>query len=278
MLTRVSSAMPTTETSDDAFKRRMNSLISGGTEIRSACGSRMRRQMSPRGTERRRRLALTARQGVERAAQDFRLVGPRRQRQPANRCDQRRDIETVFGEEVIDEQQQHQQRHAAEHADIGAAEAFAPYLSRQARGAHRRANQEADRDAGERYGERRRRRPGQITEGVKDDSRMHRNEGSLLRAPQRVPSPRAGRGRGVSASGGDGAIIARPSPRLSRRPGERDDRRQIAGSGTVLGRSMVWPNHFFWIAATVPSPSSLTSAALIASSSVLSSSRPTQEK
>ena len=49
MLTRVSSAMPTTETSDDAFKSRMNSLISGGTEMRSACGSRMRRQISGPG-------------------------------------------------------------------------------------------------------------------------------------------------------------------------------------------------------------------------------------
>ena len=46
MLTRVSSAMPTTETSDEALSRRMNSLMSGGAEILSACGMRMRRQMS----------------------------------------------------------------------------------------------------------------------------------------------------------------------------------------------------------------------------------------
>ncbi len=46
MLTRVISAMPTTETSDEALMRRMNSLISGGIEMRSACGSRMRRQRS----------------------------------------------------------------------------------------------------------------------------------------------------------------------------------------------------------------------------------------
>ena len=46
MLTRVSSAMPTTETSDEALISRMNSLMSGGVEILSACGRRMRRQMS----------------------------------------------------------------------------------------------------------------------------------------------------------------------------------------------------------------------------------------
>ena len=46
MLTRVSSAMPTTETSDDALSKRMNSLMSGGTEIFNACGRRMRRQIS----------------------------------------------------------------------------------------------------------------------------------------------------------------------------------------------------------------------------------------
>ena len=33
MLARVSSAMPTTETSDEAFRRSMNSLINGGADI-----------------------------------------------------------------------------------------------------------------------------------------------------------------------------------------------------------------------------------------------------
>ena len=62
MLTRVSSAMPTTDTSDEALMRRMNSLISGGIEMRSACGSRMRRQRSSAGVaERDRRLVLAAR-------------------------------------------------------------------------------------------------------------------------------------------------------------------------------------------------------------------------
>ena len=161
MLTRVSSAMPTTETSDEALSSRMNSLISGGTEMRSACGSRMRRQISSRRiAERRRRLGLAARHGVERAAQDLRLIGARRQRQPADRRDQRRDVEAVLGEEVVDEQQQHQQRHAAKHADIGAAETLEPLPPREARGADRRADHEAERDAGERNGERRPRRLG----------------------------------------------------------------------------------------------------------------------
>ena len=44
MLTRAQSAMPTTETSDEALISRMNSLMSGGVEIRSACGRRTRRR------------------------------------------------------------------------------------------------------------------------------------------------------------------------------------------------------------------------------------------
>ena len=48
--------------------------------------------------------------------------------------------------------------------------------------------------------------------------------------------------------------------------------------GTVFGSAMAWPNHFFWIAAMLPSSSIFISAALIASVSDLSSSRPTQEK
>ena len=46
MLTRVSSAMPTTDTSEEALRSRMNSLMSGGIEMRNACGSSTRRQIS----------------------------------------------------------------------------------------------------------------------------------------------------------------------------------------------------------------------------------------
>ncbi len=53
---------------------------------------------------------------------------------------------------------------------------------------------------------------------------------------------------------------------------------QMEGSGTVFGRSMVWPNQVFWILAISPLASTLRIAALMASISVLSSSRPTQEK
>ena len=119
MLTRVSSAMPTTETSDDALRSRMNSLMSGGVEMRSACGRRMRRQTSrPAEAERGRRLALTARHSVERAAQDFRLISGRRQRKAADRRDDRRHVEPVFGEKIVNEQELHEQRNAAKHADI----------------------------------------------------------------------------------------------------------------------------------------------------------------
>ena len=122
MLARVSSAMPTTDTSEDALSRRMNSLMSGGTERRNACGSRMRRQIAPPAKPKRdRRLGLAARHSIERAAQNLRLIGGRRQRQPADRGDDRRQVEAEFGEEVIDEQQQHQQRNAAKDADIDAA-------------------------------------------------------------------------------------------------------------------------------------------------------------
>ena len=53
---------------------------------------------------------------------------------------------------------------------------------------------------------------------------------------------------------------------------------QMIGSGTVLGNSIVCPNQVFWIFAISPSDSTLRIAALIASISDLSSSRPTQEK
>ena len=53
---------------------------------------------------------------------------------------------------------------------------------------------------------------------------------------------------------------------------------QMLGSGTVFGKSIVCPNQVFWIFAIVPSASTLRIAALMASISVLSSSRPTQEK
>ena len=97
--------------------------MSGGVEMRSACGIRMRRQMSRRAeAERGRRLALAARHGVERAAQDFRLKSGRREREPADRRHDRRHVEAVFGEKVIDEQELHEQRNAAKHADIGRAQ------------------------------------------------------------------------------------------------------------------------------------------------------------
>ena len=69
MLTRVSSAMPTTDTSDEALIRRMNSLMSGGVEI----SQRLRQKNAPPDieageAERRRRFPLPARHGVERPA------------------------------------------------------------------------------------------------------------------------------------------------------------------------------------------------------------------
>ena len=69
--------------------------------------------------ERGRRLTLPARHGVERAAQDFRLIGRRRERERADRRHDRRHVEPVFGEKIVDEQELHQQRNAAKHADIG---------------------------------------------------------------------------------------------------------------------------------------------------------------
>jgi hypothetical protein len=234
MLTRVSSAMPTTETSEEAFNKRMNSLISGGIEMRSACGSRMRRQTSR--PEKPSATAASAWPGGVAAS------APRRQRQPADRRGEGRHVEAELGEEIIDEQQQHQQRHAAKEADVDAAEPRQPDAARQLGDANRRADDEAERDAGERNRQRRPRRLGQIAEGMKDDLRVHR------------------------APGKGGARAAPPA------------KGQIEGWGTVLGRSIVWPNHFFWIVAIVPSPSTLTIAALTASTRVASSSRPTQEK
>ena len=75
-------------------------------------------------SERDRRLGLAARHGVERAAQDLRLIGGGREREAADRRHDRRHVEPEFGEEVIDEQEQHQQRDAAKDADVGPAEAL----------------------------------------------------------------------------------------------------------------------------------------------------------
>ena len=85
--------------------------------------------------ERRRRLALPARHGVQRAAQNLRLIGRRRQRQRPDRRHDRRHVEPVFGQKIIDEQELHEQRNAAEHADIGPAEASEPGAPRNAGGA-----------------------------------------------------------------------------------------------------------------------------------------------
>jgi hypothetical protein len=76
-------------------------------------------------------------------------------------------------------------------------------------------------------------------------------------------------------------LILRSAVQTARLEGQlllRSNGRQIEGSGTVFGRSMVCPNQVFWIEAIVPSASTLRIAALTASISVLSSSRPTQEK
>ena len=154
MLTRVSSAMPTTDTSDEALSSRMNSLISGGTEMRSACGSSMRRQMSTRPKPSAiGRLALAARHRVERAAQDLRLIGARGERQAADRRRHRRHVEAELGEEIVDEQQLHQQRHAAKEADVEPAEPRQP-RRRESRARQTTAPTEAERDAGERDGDR----------------------------------------------------------------------------------------------------------------------------
>jgi|SRR5580698_4085211 hypothetical protein len=80
------------------------------------------------------------------------------------------------------------------------------------------------------------------------------------------------------------ALILRSAARAARLEGWRFQvflrlsGRQMEGSGTVFGRSIVWPNQVFWIFAIVPSASTLRIAALMASISVWSSSRPTQEK
>ena len=174
MLTRVSSAMPTTETSDEALIRRMNSLMSGGVETLQ----RLRQKNAPPDieageAERGRRLALPARHGVERAAQDFRLIGRRRERQRADRRHDRRHVEPVFGEKIIDEQELHEQRNAAKHADIRAAETPEPGARRNARDADERADHEPEHDAGEGHGDRRRRRLREIAERVEDDLGFH---------------------------------------------------------------------------------------------------------
>ena len=123
MLTRVNSAMPTTETSDDALSKQ-DELVD---ERRDRNLQRLRQKDAPPDiegaeAERGRRLALAARNGVERAAQDFRLESGRREREPADRGHDGRHVEPVFGEKVIDEQELHEQRNAAKHADIGRAQ------------------------------------------------------------------------------------------------------------------------------------------------------------
>ena len=78
------------------------------------------------------------------------------------------------------------------------------------------------------------------------------------------------------------ALILRSAARAARLEGlqllPRVNGRQMEGSGTVFGRSIVCPNQVFWIFAIVPSASTARIAALRASISVVSSSRPTQEK
>ena len=225
MLTRVSSAMPTTETSDDALSSRMNSLMSGGIEMRSACGSRMRRQMSrPAKPSAAAASRLPARHGVERAAQDLRLIGGRRQREAADRRHDRRHVEAEFGEEIVDEQQLHQQRHAAEQADIGRAEALEP-VRRESRAAQ---TSRADRRSRTRC-RRTKRRPSspaacvEIAERMEDDLRLHRGGGGRRRrgaAPRSAEAVRssarepswAGPSSGRTRSSGSSPSCRRPRP------------------------------------------------------------------
>src|SRR5208337_1890441 len=93
--------------------------------------------LEPRESERDRRLLLAARDGVERAAQDLRLIGGRRERETADRRYDRRHVEPEFGEEVVDEQELHEERNATKDADIGPAEPLEPAAARQARRADR---------------------------------------------------------------------------------------------------------------------------------------------
>ena len=130
--------------------------------------------VEPCKSERGRRLTLAVRNGVERAAQDFRLEGGRRQREPAHRGDDSRHVKPVFGEKVIDEQELHEQRNATKDADINCAKALKPSSARDAGHAHGGANQETEDDAGERNNYGRRRRMGEIAERVEDDLRLHR--------------------------------------------------------------------------------------------------------
>ena len=213
--------MPTTETSDEALRSRMNSLMSGGTEIRRACGSRTRRQMSkPREAERDGGLGLAAGHRVERAAQDLRLIGGGREREAADRRHDRRHVEAEFGEEVVNEQEQHQQRDAAKDADISSAEPREPGAARQPRSADQRADHEADRNPGEgnRDGDACGLR--QITERVENDLRLHRAAGSERRgrpSAQRRALRSTVRERS-SAGSSSGRTIASGSCPSSRRP------------------------------------------------------------
>ena len=147
--------------------------------------------------------------------------------------------------------QLHEQRDAAKHADIDRAQSLDPDAPRNAGGAHGGADQKSEDNAGERNGHRRRRRLGEIVERVEDDLRLHRAvpEGQVVDPASGVSDP------ALYIVGG-----------------------QIDGSGTVFGKSIVWPNQVFWIFAIVPSASTLRIAALIASISALSSRRATHEK
>ena len=99
---------------------------------------------------------------------------------------------------------------------------------------------------------------------------MPASETAIVRPPPASYSRESGAITCGCIGTAEGEEAARGRPLI----GDGSDR----GSGTVLGSSIDWPNQVFWIFAIVPSPSILTIAALTASISVLSSSRPTQEK
>ncbi len=116
-LTRVSSAAPTTDTSDDAFRMAIISLMTDGIAARK----RLRQEdMPPRlhraVAEGAGRGGLAARNHLEAAAKILRLIGRRAKRQAEGAGEKGREFEPDERKQVIDHQQLDQERNAAEHA------------------------------------------------------------------------------------------------------------------------------------------------------------------
>ncbi len=132
-------------------------------------------------SERDRSLRLARRDGGERAAQDFRLIGGGREGEAADRGHDSGKVEPELCEDVIDEQELHQQRDAAKDADIRPAKALEPGAARQTRDADQSADHEADADAGEGNCDGHAGGLRQISERVENDLRLHL--GKLSRAP-----------------------------------------------------------------------------------------------